>query len=79
MFFICFTADSPIPLEFGVSGELGFHLNSYLWASSLIIWLSNSGPPSLTTFSGMPYLMKFFFISLTVQPDDILWSQSTIV
>ena len=63
MYFICFTADSAIPLEFGISGEQGFYLNPYLWACSLIIWLSNSGPPSLTTPSGMPYLMKCFFIS----------------
>ena len=57
MYFICFTADSAIPLEFGISSELGFHMNPYLWASSLIIWLLNSGPPSLTTSSGMPYEM----------------------
>ena len=30
MHFICFTADSAIPLEFGISGEQGFHLNPYL-------------------------------------------------
>ena len=29
MLFICFTADSAIPLEFGISGEQGFHLNPY--------------------------------------------------
>ena len=67
-YFICFTADSAIPLEFGISGELGFHLNPYLWASSLIIWLSNSGPPSLKISSGISYFMKCFLISLTVQP-----------
>ena len=44
IYFICFTADSAIPLEFGISDELGFHLNLYLWVSSLIIWLSNSAP-----------------------------------
>ena len=65
MYFVCFTADSAIPLEFDISGELGFHLNPCLWASSLIIWLSNSGPPSLTISSRMPYLMKCFLISLT--------------
>ena len=27
----------------------------------------------------MPYLMKCFLISLTVQPDDIPWSKSIIV
>ena len=70
MYFICFTAYSAIQLGFGLSGELGFHLNPYLWASSLIIWLSNSRPPSLTT-SRLPYLMKCLLISLTVQPDDI--------
>ena len=79
MHFICFTADSAIPLEFGISGEQGFHLNPYLWANSLIILLSNSGPPSLTTSSGMPYLMKCFFISLIVQHDDVPWSRSTKV
>ena len=36
-YIICFTADSTILLEFGISGELGFHLNPYLIASSLII------------------------------------------
>ena len=69
--FICFTADSAIPLKFGISGEQGFHLNSYLWANSLIILLSNSGPQSLTTSSGMPYLMKCFLISLIVHHDDV--------
>ena len=78
MYFICFTIDFTVPLEFGTSGELGFHLNSYLWASSLIICLSNSGAPSLTT-SGMPYLMKRFLISLIVQPDNIPWRRSAIV
>ena len=76
--FICFTADSAIPLEFGISGEQGFHLDPYLWANSLIIFLSNSGPPSLTT-SGMPYHMKCFLISLNVYHDDVPWSRSTKV
>ena len=33
IYFICFTADS-VPLKFDISGELGFHLDPYLWASS---------------------------------------------
>ena len=49
MYFICFTADSAIPLEFGISGELGFHLNPYLLASSLIICLIQ-GPVTYNFF-----------------------------
>ena len=70
MYFICFTADSTIPLEFGISGELGFHLNLYLWASSLIILLSNSGPLITYNFFWNGISHEVFPYQF-VQPDDI--------
>ena len=44
MYFTYFIADSAIPFEFGISGELGFHLNPYLIANHSLFGCQIQGP-----------------------------------